>query len=107
MKCNVGKLSFTYLGLPIGANFGKKEVWRSLVDRFRRELSCWKSRNLSFEGQVVLLNLVLSALTVYYLSFFKAPVSVIKTLIQFQRDFHWGGGWGRGRVVKLLGSNGG
>lgn len=72
LRYKIGKISFSYLGLPIGANFKNKEVWKPLVDRFRKKLSGCKRRYLSFGGRLVLLNSVLSALSIYYLSF-KSP----------------------------------
>ncbi|GAU39751.1 hypothetical protein TSUD_219940 [Trifolium subterraneum] len=45
----------------------------SVLTRLKKRLSGWKSRFLSFGGRLVLLNYVLTSLSVYALSFFKAP----------------------------------
>lgn len=45
--CNAGKSLFIYLGLPIGANFRRKEVLKPLVDWFHRKLLGWERKNLS------------------------------------------------------------
>lgn len=56
LGCKIGKLPLSYLGLPIGANFRQKGVWKPLVDRFRKKLSGWERRYISFGGSLVLLN---------------------------------------------------
>jgi len=37
----------------------------------------WKSKNLFLDGRFILLKYVLSSLSVYFLSIFKAPASII------------------------------
>ncbi|KAK2423204.1 hypothetical protein QL285_033672 [Trifolium repens] len=57
-----------------------------------KRLGVWNGRNLSIGGRVTLINSVLSSLPLYFFSFFKAPVCVIKELVGIQRKFLWGGG---------------
>jgi hypothetical protein len=52
----------------------------------------WSGRNLSIGGRVTLINSVLSSLPLYFFSFFKAPVCVLKEMVSIQRSFLWGGG---------------
>ncbi|KAF1874036.1 hypothetical protein Lal_00041477 [Lupinus albus] len=40
-----------------------------------------------FGGRVVLINVVLNAMPIYLLSYFKAPRCVINKMIKIQRDF--------------------
>ena len=47
---------------------------------------------LSRGGRLTLIQLVLSSLPIYYLSLFKAPISVITRLEKLIRDFFWEGG---------------
>jgi len=42
-------------------------------------------------GRVVLLNSVLSAIPIFYMSVMKMPVSVWKKIVRLQREFLWGG----------------
>nr|KYP70309.1 Putative ribonuclease H protein At1g65750 family [Cajanus cajan] len=63
LHCKVGQLPFKHLGLPLGANPKK----------------------------VTLINSVLNAMPIHFLSFFKAPNSVIKEIVAIQRDFLWRG----------------
>lgn len=55
-----------------------------------RKLSIWKCRNLSIGGRV-LLNLVLSTLLVFLMSFYKVPKKVIKDIFLLQSRFFWHG----------------
>ena len=86
------KIPFVYLGIPIGGNPRNNQFWQPMIDKVRNRLSSWKGKLLSMAGRVCLIKSVLSALPLYYLSFFKAPKSVCKELIKIQRNFLWG--WG-------------
>ncbi|GAU44687.1 hypothetical protein TSUD_183450 [Trifolium subterraneum] len=79
LGCRVGMIPFMYLGLPIGGEPRRLSFWEPVVNRIRSRLNVWKSRFLSFGGRLVLLKSVLTSLSVYALSFFKAP-SVGKTV---------------------------
>jgi hypothetical protein len=46
---------------------------------------------VSHGGRIVLLNLVLNAIPIFYLSFMKLPVVVLKEIIRIEREFLWGG----------------
>lgn len=46
---------------------------------------------MSIGGRITLINSVLSALPLYFFSFFKAPKKVIKEINRLQRQFLWGG----------------
>ncbi|GKU89268.1 hypothetical protein SLEP1_g3431 [Rubroshorea leprosula] len=91
LRCGVGKMPFTYLGLPVGGNSGRRQFWNPVLDRFRQKLASWKSPLLSFGGRITLINSVLSALPIFYLSLFKIPKGVLREMIKIQRSFFWGG----------------
>jgi len=92
LNCNHMKIPFVYLGLPIGENPRRKIFWQPMVDKVRSRLSSWKGKLISMAGRACLIKSVLSALPLYYLSFFKLPKSVCNELIKIQRNFLWG--WG-------------
>jgi hypothetical protein len=73
LKCKVGNLPFVYLALPIGGDARRLSFWDPLITRLKSRLLEWKSKHLSFGGQLVLLKFVMSSMPVYALSFFKAP----------------------------------
>ena len=39
LVCRVGKLSTSYLGLPLGASFKSSRVWDVVKERFRKTLT--------------------------------------------------------------------
>ncbi|XP_019418409.1 PREDICTED: uncharacterized protein LOC109329191 [Lupinus angustifolius] len=96
LLCGVGSIPFKFLGIPVGANPKRLSTWSLVIDTFKRKLSRWQQKLLSFGGRVTLLKSVLSSLPIYYFSFFKAPVSIIHELERIQRRFLWG----RGEVNK-------
>ncbi|GKV29432.1 hypothetical protein SLEP1_g38359 [Rubroshorea leprosula] len=91
IQCRVGRAPFLYLGLPVDGKSGNKKYWELVVNKFRTKLTVWKATTLSFEGRLVLLNSVLSALPIFYMSLYLLPNSVIEELIRIQRRFLWGG----------------
>jgi hypothetical protein len=100
LSCKVGKIPFMYLGLPIGGNPRRLALWDPIVNRINSRLSGWNSRFLSFGGRLILLKAVLTSLTVYALSFFKAPSGTISSIESLSNNFFGGGV----RIVaKLLG----
>ena len=41
MRCRVGKLPTSYLGLPLGATFKSPRVWDAVEERFKKKISLW------------------------------------------------------------------
>lgn len=60
-----------------------------MISVIKSKLSSWNGRLLSIRGRVTLLNLVLSNLLTYYLSFFKIPIKVRQELIAKQHNILW------------------
>ena len=69
-------LPFKYLGMVIGGNPRRCKFWKPIVNKIRSRLSRSKDRLLSMTGRICLIKSVISALPLFYFSFFKAPVSV-------------------------------
>jgi len=92
LRCKVGKVPFLYLGMPIDGNPRILCFWEPIVNRIKSRLSGCNSRFLSFGGRLVLLKSVLTSLSVYALSFFKAPSDIISSIESLFNNFFWGGG---------------
>ncbi|GKA10771.1 reverse transcriptase domain, reverse transcriptase zinc-binding domain protein [Tanacetum coccineum] len=65
MGCNIGEFPFTYLGLPIGENMRHVNAWITVVEKFKKRLSDWKAKTLSFEGRLTLVKSVLGSLPLF------------------------------------------
>ncbi|CAL5410995.1 unnamed protein product [Camellia sinensis] len=91
LNCQVHSLPLKFLGLPLGANPGRKSTWKPVLDKFRSKLSGWKRKLLSFAGRLTLIKSTLSSLPIYYLSLFKMPEGVAKEIERIQSTFLWGG----------------
>lgn len=91
LNCKVSNLPFKFLGILVGANQRRSATWVPLINSLQKWLQGWRNKYLSFGGRVILINAVLSALPVYYLSMYKAPKRVLNKITQIQRRFLWGG----------------
>lgn len=62
-------------------------LWKNL------EISWWvgsvKCKSLSFAGRVVLINSILASLSIYFMSLFQAPSTVINNIDKIRRRFLW------------------
>lgn len=91
LSCNEGNLPFKYLGLPMGANPSCVSTWESLLEHGKSRLNSWGNKYISFGGRIVLLNSVINAIPIFYLSFLKMPGKVWTSLVKIQRELLWGG----------------
>ena len=60
-------------------------------ERLEKRLSSWKGKLLSIGGRLVLVNLVLSNMVLYMISFFQLPKGVLQKLDYFWSRFFWQG----------------
>nr|KYP54453.1 hypothetical protein KK1_000641 [Cajanus cajan] len=51
LNCRSMTLPFLYLGIPIGANPRKTEMWKPIILKFSKKLAIWKSRFLSMAAR--------------------------------------------------------
>lgn len=91
LRCQVGMLPITYLGISILGCRPQRQDWEGIILKVRKRLVSWKGRFLSLGVKLTLINLVLSALLTYWMSIFCLPAWVIKKIDQIRRDFLWSG----------------
>lgn len=90
LDVEVGTLPIHYLGAPLGGNPKKRAFWSPVLERLRIKLQSWDSRFLSLAGRLTLLKSVLSAIPVFTMSVFLAPVGVVGDIEKLMRAFLWG-----------------
>jgi hypothetical protein len=61
--------------------------WKMIEERIEKKLSSWKGKYLSMGGRLVLINLVLTSLTMFMLSFFEVPKEVLEKIDYFRSRF--------------------
>ena len=86
---------FRYLGILAGANPRREETWDPIIDKIKKKLNGWNSKLLSRARRLMLINLVLNNLPLYYLRLFKMPTRVAKRSFLYNVIFSG--------VVKMVG----
>jgi hypothetical protein len=67
--CEAGSLPFRYLGIPIHYRRLLNKEWNPVENFFEKKLSCWQGKLLSYGDRLVLINSVLTSLTMFMLFF--------------------------------------
>jgi hypothetical protein len=84
LGCGTSDLPLKYLGLPLGASFKLKAMWRDLEDLMAQRLAPWKRLYLFKGGRVALIKSTLSNLPTYLLSLFPISAKVAKRIEKIQ-----------------------
>jgi len=84
------ELPLKYLGTRIEGNPRRIVFWNPIVDKIRLRLSRWKGRMLSMAGRMCLIKLVITAISLFYFSFFKELIVVRNQIRRIQAKFLWG-----------------
>jgi hypothetical protein len=87
--CDAGSLPFRYLGILIHYRKLRNSDWYPVETQFESKLGCWKEKLLSYDDRPVLINLVLTSLPMFMLSFLQIPVGVRKHLNFYRYMFFW------------------
>lgn len=89
--CRVGTMPFTYLGLPLGTTKPTVLEYTPLLSRIEKRLS-GVSKFLSYQGRLILVNLVFSALPTFYMCSLKLPPQVVKQIDVYRKHRLWSKG---------------
>ena len=73
IRCKIGVLPSSYLGLPLGAHHNSMVVWDNIEERFQKKQTLWKRQYISKGERLTLLRSTLSSLPIYYMSLFRLP----------------------------------
>ena len=68
----------------------KNTDWHKVEECFEKKLSSWIGKHLSTGGRLTLINLVVSSLPMFMMSFFAIPKGVLKKLDYFRSSFFFG-----------------
>jgi hypothetical protein len=63
--------------------------WKKVEERIEKTLSSWKGKYLSVGGWLVLINLVLTSLVMFMMSFFEVPRGVLEKIDFYRSRFYW------------------
>jgi hypothetical protein len=66
-------------------------TWEPMLNVVRRRLGSWGNKYVSLGGRIVLINVVLNAIPIFYLSYMKMPMKVWKELVKIEQVFLWAG----------------
>jgi hypothetical protein len=89
--CKVGNMPFTYLGLPLGTTKPTFHVYSPLLNKIEKRL-CGVNKFLSYNGRLILVNSVFSALPTFYMCSLKIPPQVIKQIDCYRKHCLWSKG---------------
>nr|KAJ0223095.1 hypothetical protein LSAT_V11C200064170 [Lactuca sativa] len=85
----------------MGMNMKLAKNWNLVMEKFKKRLSNWKAKALSFGGRLTHVNSVLYRLPLYYFSIFRAPRKIILMLDGIRKRFLWGND-GEKRKINLV-----
>lgn len=80
-----------YLGFQLKAKGYSKTDWLWLIDRYYKKKLAWENRFLSLAGRIVLTQVVLMQLAVYWAHIFYLSSSIIHKINRVTANFLWGG----------------
>jgi hypothetical protein len=93
--CGQGQFPIRYLGILVHYQRLTIAEWKLVEERLLKNLSSWKDKLLSLGGRLILINLVLTNMVLYMISFFLLPKGVLKSAIIIVLD-----SFGKGIVRK-------
>ena len=92
LGCKLVNLPIMYLGVPLHWKKLNEVEWLPLIEKIEKRLQTWKGKLMSMGGEVTLLNSVVSAIPLYWLSLYKMPSKVRYKIDRIRRKFLWFGG---------------
>lgn len=98
---SVGRLLFTYLGVPIFKGKCTRSYLQPIADRLKTKLATWKGSMLSIMGRVQLVKSVIQGILVYSFHIYAWPISLLKTIDSWIRNFIWSGNISTRKMVTV------
>ncbi|KAL3683731.1 hypothetical protein R1sor_001753 [Riccia sorocarpa] len=79
----------SYLGYPFSPDAPRAQLWEKILSAIQLRLLSWEDKLLSFEGHVVLLRAILSAIPQYVLAFLPLRQEQLRLLHRLYSNFLW------------------
>jgi hypothetical protein len=79
----------TYLGLPLSYKKSSRAMLQPLVQKIGDRLPGWKKNFLALSSRHLLVQSVLSAMPIHFLTVFKLPLWASKEIDRYRRSFFW------------------
>jgi hypothetical protein len=89
--CEQGQFPIRYLGIPIHYWILKIAECKLVDEILQKRLSSWKGKLLFLGGRLVLINLVLTNMVLYMISFLLLPKGVLHKLDYYRSRLFWQG----------------
>ncbi|KAK2638786.1 hypothetical protein Ddye_026581 [Dipteronia dyeriana] len=87
----IGRLPFSYLGVPLFRGKPKKSVLQPIADKILSKFANWKEKALSLAGRTTLIKLVITGSFVHSFMIYKCPSSLLRLVNRKLRNFLWTG----------------
>ncbi|CAM8897387.1 unnamed protein product [Rhodiola kirilowii] len=87
----VGKLPFPYLGVLIDGRSLMNQAYEGLIDKMTIKIRAWDTRHLFYAGRLVLIKLVLSTISSYWMRVLLFPKNVLRKISAICHNFLWSG----------------
>jgi hypothetical protein len=87
----VAEMPFTYLGLPLGTIRLAVEDFLPFLNRIERRM-LGLNMLLSYQGRLILVNSILSALPTFYMCSLKMPISILDQADKYRKHSVWNKG---------------
>lgn len=85
---HIGMFPFIYLGVPLGFTKLRMEHSMYIIKRIQRRLSVC-SQYLSYDGRLLMVNVVLSYLSTFIMSCLQLYTGIIGHLDKYRRHYFW------------------
>jgi hypothetical protein len=89
LSCQCKELPPIYLGPPLSANKPEKRAFMPLIENVESRLQGWEGRHVSMGGRHQLMNSVMAAIPIHYMTCFRLSKWIILRLNKIMRDFLW------------------
>nr|GEZ16954.1 RNA-directed DNA polymerase, eukaryota [Tanacetum cinerariifolium] len=87
--CSTFSTPFNYLGVKVGDIMSRGNSWAEVISKLSSRLSRWKLKTLSSGGRLTLIKSILTAIPLYHMSIFKAPICSLDKVATVTRTSPW------------------